>query len=262
MTRFVLFLLAFTAAISQIGTGADRTLIAEGDYVAQSEKGDKPLAHWKLSRLNSGDYEVTESFFNNPVVTQTFRFDAQFLPIGYAIRIVPASGDYARSHPNLPTAPTGFSCVYKGDELACDSEYEGKKSKGSVRAKQPYIVVLDEGWYADFTWLLTGAIRQMEHTGTKETTVSVYVIKDTKPDEITLDLDKPMTLAFVGEEKANVMDKMQTVKRYQERGSADHWVLLVTTDGLVASLSGEAKSAARFAMGNYKEYKPLEFHGR
>jgi hypothetical protein len=262
MARFVLFLLGFAAAISQIATGADRTLIAEGDYVAQSEKGSKPLAHWKLSQLNSGDYEVTESFVNSPVVTQTFRFDAQFLPIGYAIKIDPASPAYAHSHPNLPTTPAGFSCVYKGDELACDSEYEGKKSKGSVRAKQPYIVVLDEGWYADLTWLLTGAVRQMEHTGTRETTISVYVIKDTKPDEITLDPDKPMTLAFVGEERANVMDKMQTVRRYEERGSADHLVLLVTRDGLVASLGGKANSAAGFAMGNYKEYKPLELHGR
>jgi len=259
MVRFVLLLLALTSGLGQIGAGQDRKLMAEGDYVAQSENGNKPIAHWRLSQLSNAEYEVTESFVNNPVVTQVFRFDAQFLPIGYSIRIDPATGPYARSHPSLPTTPTGFSCVYKGDELACDSEYEGKKSKGSVRAKQPYIVVLDEGWYADFTWLLTGAVRQMEHTGTRETTISVYVIKDTKPDEITLEPDKPMTLVFVGEEKANVMGKLQTVRRYEERASSDHPVLLVTMDGIVASLSGKANSAAGFAISNYHEYKPLGF---
>lgn len=98
----------------------------------------------------------------------------------------------------------------------------------------------------------------MEHTGIKETLVNAYVIKDNETGGITLKADRPTKLAFVGEEKATVIGKMQTVRRY----SADHSVLLVTTDGLVAaaSLNGTANSA-RFAISNYRQYKPLEFNG-
>lgn len=82
--RFVFLILGLASCLGQICAAQDRTLMAEGDYVAQSEKRDKTVAHWKLSQLPSGDYEVTESFVDNPYVMQTFRFDVQFLPIGYS----------------------------------------------------------------------------------------------------------------------------------------------------------------------------------
>src|SRR5580700_6983709 len=58
--RVLLLVWGLVAGLSQMAAAQDRTLIAEGDYVAQSENGSKPVAHWKLSRLNSGEYEVTE----------------------------------------------------------------------------------------------------------------------------------------------------------------------------------------------------------
>jgi hypothetical protein len=126
MMRLLLLLLGFASCLGQICAAQDRTLIAEGDYVAQSESGSGPIAHWKLTELTSGGYEVTESFVNNPYVTQIFRFDAQFLPIGYSMSINPVPGPYTRPRPDLHS--TSFSCVYKADEVTCDAEYEGRKS--------------------------------------------------------------------------------------------------------------------------------------
>jgi hypothetical protein len=83
--RLLLLLLGLASGLSQIATAQDRTLIAEGDYVARSKNGDKPIAHWKLSQLTSDEYEVTESFVGNPYVTQIFRFDPQLLPIGCSL---------------------------------------------------------------------------------------------------------------------------------------------------------------------------------
>jgi hypothetical protein len=258
MMRSLILLLGFASGLGQIGAAQDRTLIAEGDYVAQNENGSKPLAHWKLSQLTSGEYEVTESFVRNPYVTQIFRFDVKFLPIGYSIAINP--GTSAQPRPDIHSM--NLSCVYKANELACDSEYEGRKSRTSIPAREPYTVALDEYWFADVTWTFTGVVRLMEHTGTSETLVNAYVIKDNEAGGIILTPDRSTKLALVGEEKANVLGKMQTVRRYEERDSADRSVLLVTMDGLVAaaSLNGPANSA-RFAMSNYQQYKPLELNG-
>ena len=260
MMRSLILLLGFASAVGQIGTAQDRALIAEGDYVDQSENGSKPVAHWKLSHLTSGEYEVTESFAKNPYVTQIFRFDAKFLPIGYSIAINPVLGTSAQPRPDLHSM--NLSCVYKASELACDSEYEGRKSRTSIPSREPYTVALDEYWFADLTWTFTGVVRLMEHTGTTEAMVNAYVIKDNETGGIILKPDRPTKLALVGEEKANVLGKMQTVRRYEERDSADHSVLLVTMDGIVAaaSVNGPANSV-RFAISNYQQYKPLEFNG-
>jgi hypothetical protein len=258
--RSLILLLGFASGLGQIGTAQDRTLIAEGDYIAQSQNSSKPVAHWKLSHLISGEYEVTESFVKNPYVTQIYRFDVKFLPIGYSLEINPALGTSAQSRPDLHSM--NLSCVYKANELACDSEDEGRKSRTSIPAREPYTVAIEEYWFADLTWMLTGVVRLMEHTSASEALVSSYVIKDNETGGIALKPDRPTKLTLVGEEKANVLGKMQTVRRYEERDSADHLSILVTMDGLVAaaSLNGPANSV-RFAISNYQQYKPLEFNG-
>jgi hypothetical protein len=159
-------------------------------------------------------------------------------------------GQSAQSRPDLH--PTSFSCIYKANELACDAEYEGRKSHASIPAKEPYTVAIDEGWFADITWIFTGVVRRMQHTGAGEALVNAYVIKDNETGGISLEPDTPTKLALVGDEKANVLGKMQTVRRYEVRDSADHSVLLVTMDGLVAAFIPNGKAdSARFAMGNY-----------
>lgn len=150
--------------------------------------------------------------------------------------------------------------------MTCDAEYDGQKSRTSVPARQPYTVFLNEYWFADITWTFTGVVRMMEHAGIKETLVNAYVIKDDPKDYVTgalvLKPDRPTKLSFVGEEKANVLGKMQTVRRYESQDSADHSILLVTKDGLVAAavLNGTADST-RFTISNYQQYKPLGFDG-
>jgi hypothetical protein len=255
--RLLILLFGFASGLGQIGIAQDRALIAEGDYIAQSENGSNPVAHWKLSHLASGEYEVTESFAKTPYVTQIFRFDVKFLPIGYSIAINPVLGSSTLPRPDLHSM--NLSCVYKGNELACDSEYEGRKSRTSIPAREPYTVALNEYWFGDVTWTFTGVVRLMEHTGTSEALVNAYVIKDSETGGIILKPDRPTKLVLVGEEKANVLGKMQTVRRYEEQDS--HSVLLVTMDGLVAaaSLNGPADSV-RFAISNYQQYKPLEFN--
>lgn len=263
MVRFLFLLLGFALGFSQNPKPTDRTLIADGDYVGQDEKGSKPIANWKLWHLSSGDYEVIESFVRNSAVTQTFRFDSKFMPIGYSLGISPTSG--AATHSGYTSShPMNIACAYKTTELTCDVEYEGRKSRTSIPASEPYVVFLDEGWWADVTWTLTGVIRVMEHTGTREAVVNSYVIKDNDTGGITLKPDRPMKLTLTGEEKANVLGKIQTVRRYEDRDSGEHTVLLVTTDGLVAvaSLGATALDSARLAMGNYQEYKPLGISGR
>jgi len=254
MMRLLLLLLGLAAGLSQIAAAQDRTLIAEGDYVAHSENGSKPVAHWTLSQLTNGEYEVKESFVRNPYVTQIFRFDAQFLPIGNSLAINPLSGQSPQSRPDLH--PTSFSCIYKANELACDEEYEGRRSHASIAAKEPYTVAVDEYWFADVTWAFTGVVRQMQHTGAREALVNTYLIKDNDTGGIALSPDTPTKLALAGTEQANVLGKMQTVRRYE---SADHSVLLVTRDGLVAAvIPKEPADSARLTMGNYQQYKPLE----
>jgi hypothetical protein len=261
MMRLVILLFGFASGLGQIGAAQDRTLLAEGDYVAQNENGSKPVAHWKLSQLSGGEFEVTESFVNNPYLTAIFRFDVHFLPIGYSIAINPIPSG---APPRAGLHSTNLSCVYKASELACDGEYEGGKSeRTSISVREPYMVFLDEGWFADVTWALTGVVRLMQHGGTKETLVNTYVIKDNETGTMILKPEPPTKLVLVGEEKANVLGKMQTVRRYEERDSTDPWVLLVTMDGLVANASLEGKrTSTKLAMSNYQQYKPLEFNGR
>jgi hypothetical protein len=117
-------------------------------------------------------------------------------------------------------------------------------------------VAVDEYWFADVTWMFTGVVRQMQHTGARETLVNAYLIKDNDTGGIALSPDTPTKLALVGDEEANVLGKMQTVRRYD---SADHSALLVTKDGLVAAvILKEPAESVRLIMGNYQQYKPLE----
>src|ERR1700730_14823271 len=60
MTRLLPLLLSTALLVSHSAMAADRTLAAEGDYVAQKDR-KKSLAHWKLWHLQNGEYEVAEN---------------------------------------------------------------------------------------------------------------------------------------------------------------------------------------------------------
>ncbi|MGA8212130.1 MAG: hypothetical protein WB799_00950 [Candidatus Sulfotelmatobacter sp.] len=228
-------------------------MAAEGDYIARTKTGDKLLSHWQLWRLSSGDYEVVDTSAKNASSVQIFRFDSQFLPIGYTKKFGPISVPY----PNFPTIPGGtISCQYQSAELICNAESsEGHKSTGSIAAKPPYVAI-GEFYDLDFAWFMTGVVRLASRSGTKDGVVNVYAMTDgAKVGEIELKPDSPMKVVPTGEETVQVMGKTQVVKKY-EWGSDDVPVLRVTAQGLVVSLSQRSNPAIGFAMSGYKEYEP------
>jgi hypothetical protein len=254
MARIVSLLLSFALAFSQTLLAADRTLAAEGDYIAQTKTGDKPLAHWQLWHLSNGDYEVVDTSTKNASSVQIFRFDPQFLPIGYTKKFGPISMPQV---PNVPTIPgRTISCQYESKELSCDAESsEGHKSTTSIAAKPPYVFI-GEFYDLDFAWFMTGVVRLASRNGAKDGVVNVYAMTDgAKIGDIGLKPDSPMKIVFTGEETAQVMGKTQVVKKY-EWGSNDVSVLRVTAQGLVVSLSTRSDPAVGFAMSGYKEYEP------
>lgn len=254
MVRIVSLLLSLALASSQIAIATDRTLVAEGDCVAQTKDGSKPLTHWKLWRLENGEYEVVDTSTKNAASVQIFRFDAQFLPIGYTIKSGPISDVPIKNFPKIPGWT--ISCQYKSTELNCEAESSGgRTSKASIPAKPPYVFI-GECYDLDFAWFMTGVVALASRNNASKGIVNVYALMDgSKLGEIGLKPDSPIKIVFAGEETAQAMGKTQIVRKY-EWGSNDIPVLRVTAQGLVASLSGKSNPAIVFEMSNYREYEP------
>ena len=252
MARIAPILLLFVLSSNQIAPAADRTLAAEGDYVAHTKSGDKPLSHWQLWHLNNGEYEVVDANIKKPSSVQVFRFDAQFLPIGFIKRWEPIT----THNPNLPKiSGWTISCQYGIDELSCHAKSsEGKESTTSIPAKPPYVFI-GEFYDLDFAWFMTGAVRLASRGNSRDGVVSVYALTDgAKPGDIGLKPDAPLKISFMSEETAQVIGETQVVKKY-EWGSNDIPVLRVTAKGLVVSLSHRTDPAIGFGISGYKEYE-------
>src|ERR1035441_374564 len=115
MIRIVSLLLSFAFVLAPTLLKADRTLAAEGDTIARTKTGDTPLAHWQLWHLSNGDYEVVDTSVKNASTVQIFRFDSQFLPIGYTKKFGPISKAQV---PNFPAIPgQTISCRYESRKL-------------------------------------------------------------------------------------------------------------------------------------------------
>ncbi len=259
MRRFTLLLASFALLFVRFAQSQDRTLIAEGDYAARRKEGEKILAHWKLWHLHNGEYDTVESTTRNALITQIFRFDAEFMPIGYALKFdpLPAASD---RHPNVLAdfRSMSISCDYKPQELSCGMEYDGRNSTVSIPAKSPYVFVPREFYALDFTWFLTGVVHLVERNEPKENGVNVYVMaaSKTKDHEIDLTPDVPTRLTFTGTQMAAVMGKNQEVRRYEESGPAELSVISVTSQGLVALISGKSAPTLGFGISNYVEHEP------
>jgi hypothetical protein len=254
MIRIVSLLLSFALASSQTLLATDRTLAAEGDYVAQTKTGDKPLSHWQLWRLSNGDYEVVDTSIKNASSVQIFRFDRQFLPIGYTKKFGPISMPQV---PNLPTiSGQTISCQYGSSQLSCAAESsEGHKSAAAIAAKPPYVFI-GEFYDLDFAWFMTGVVRLASRNGAREGVVNVYAMTNgAKAADIGLKSDTPMKIVFIGEETVQVIGETQVVKKYGG-GPHQQQILLVTSQGLVAKVIDSSTAGFAFAMSNYKEYEP------
>jgi hypothetical protein len=259
MTRLLPLLLSIALLVSRSAIAADRTLAAEGDYVAQKDR-KKSLAHWKLWHLHSGEYEVAETLVGPTYVVQVFRFDAQFVPDGFSLTI-----DTDRKRPKalrskapFTSHPTIVSCRYGLQNLSCEGENNGKTFTTSISAKQPYVFVPGEFYALDQLWLMTGIVRLTEHNHSEDDAVNVYAMLDNKLRAVG-----PIQLTYAGKQTATVMDKAQPVTEYEvwnggrEPGA---WVLSelsllqVTSQGLVASIRGKSDPRLGYAISNYKEY--------
>jgi hypothetical protein len=108
----------------------------------------------------------------------------------------------------------------------------------------------------DFSWFLTGIFR-LAPAGDKETTVNVYTYEDseTNPNEIILKPDEPVRFIFREDETAEIMGKLQVVKKYEYLGAGGFSMLQVTSEGLAAKGSMKSDAANGFAMTNYKKYE-------
>jgi TonB family protein len=257
MLRFTFILVSFALLFAQFAQSQDRTLIAEGDYAGHRKEGDKILAHWKFWHLHNGEYEAIESTTRNALITQTFRFDAEFMPIGFALKFDPLPAA-SNQHPSVPADfhSMSISCEYKPDELSCGTEYNGQNSISSIPAKSPYIFFPGEFYPVDFTWFLTGVVHLVERNA--KDTVNLYTIGDeqTKEDEIPLIPDTPIKLWFTGTETASMMAKPQQVRKYEVSGSTELSVLTVNSQGLVALMSGKSNPTVGIGISNYVEHEP------
>lgn len=234
MFRIVAFLLSFSLISGQTLLAGDRTLAAEGDYVAQTKTGDKPLSHWQLFHLGNGDYEVVDTSIRNASAVQIFRFDHQFLPIGYTKKLGQISTPQI---PNFPAiSEQTISCQYKSRELSCTAESaEGHKSAASIVAKPPYVFI-GEFYDLDLAWFISGVVRLASRIAAGGGVVNVYAITNgAKVTDIGLKPDSPMRIVFTGEEPEQLMGKTHFVRKYKW-GSADTSLLRVTAQGLVLSL--------------------------
>jgi hypothetical protein len=259
MTRVASLLLLTALLFSRTAPAVDRTLMAEGDCVAQKDP-NKPLAHWKLWHLRNGEYEVVETLAGIANIVQVFRFDAQFLPSGFSLRIdwlskVPA----AQRDAPFTYHPTTISCRYGAQDLSCETDNTGKKSAASIPAKRPYLFVPGEFYALDYLWLMTGIVRLTEHNDAEGNAVNMYEMVDNK-----IHSGHPIQVTLTGRRTAIVMGKAQPVTEYEVwmGGKPGEWVLSelsvlqVTSQGLVASVRGKSHPGLGFAITNYKEYEP------
>lgn len=273
MTRMLPLLLSIALLLSRPANAADRTLAAEGDYVAQSNP-HKPLAHWKVWHLRNGDYEIVEALaVPSQNIVQVFRFDAQFLPVGFSLTIDTRHTTPTTQRRKLPfeVYPTIISCTYGIQDLSCETDDNGKKSATAIPAKQPYVFVPGEFYALDNLWLMTEIVRSNEHIHSEDNAVDVYTTGlDNKihvGQPIQLDnkvhAGHPIQLTYAGKRTANVMGKSQPVTEYEvwTGNRPGEWVLAklsvlqVTSQGLVVSIRGKSDPAFGYAISNYKEYE-------
>jgi len=250
--------LSLVLLFSRPAGAADRTLVAEGDYVALSNP-HKSLAHWKVWHLRSGDYEVVETLADPTHIVQVFGFDAGLRPNGFSLTIDTRPTIPKGEKPLFPIYPTVISCQYRPQDLSCENDSNGKKSSLSIAAKQPYVFVPGEFYALDEIWFATGIVRLLEQNQPEDNTVNVYVMENNK-----IHVGRPIQLTRVGERTAIIMGKPQVVTEYEVWNGREpgEWVLnklsvlQVTSQRMVASIHGKSDPGFGYAISNYKEYQP------
>jgi hypothetical protein len=255
--RASVLLLSVVLLFTSTAHAADRTLAAEGDYVALQDR-NKPLAHWKLWHLQNGEYEVVETLAGPSHIVQVFHFDAQFLPSGFSLTIDTFPIRSKRRKRTFMVHPTIISCRYNIQDLSCESENNGTKSATTIPAKRPYVFVPGEFYALDRTWFMAGIFRLTEHNDAEAMGVNVYVMLDNK-----IRAGRPIQLTYSGKQTARLNGKVQPVREFEiwtesEPGAwvlRESSVLQVTSKGIVASIRGKPDPGLGYEIANYKEYE-------
>ena len=238
IVKCCVFFLLFHAIVC----AQDRTLLAEGDSVATTKSGSKPISHWKLWQLNNGEYEVIDTGVRNPSVVQTFRFDSQFMPVGFSMKRAPLDLQDSRV-PKLPGSAISFE--YGPKQLTCETiSGDGTKSTKTVPAVSPYVAI-GEFYDLDFLWYMTGVVH-LASSGKDNGLVHVYAMTEEKLREIELKPDRPLRISFDGDGTDLALGRTQRVKKYKSE----------TSGGLIGTDQGLIVRVNMYAIDNYKEYEP------
>jgi hypothetical protein len=250
----VILSFCFSPVIAQSAHNPSRTLVAEGDSILHTKDGDKLLFHWKIWRLDDGGYEVVDVSALNELAVQTYRFDAQLLPIGFGLQVGRPPG----ASNSGQASRTTISCEYKPKELHCKSESsDGHKSEASIAAEPPF-VCMGEFYGYDFLWLLTGVVRLASQGNATHGAVNTFDWTESKPWELGLEKDEqPITISLIGQETRQEEGKKQTFKLYQWDDKEAPFILRVNSQGIVVGMSTKSDPQRDMVtISNYKEYEP------
>ena len=249
--RALVLLCGVSVLLHQVVCAQERTLLAEGDSVALTTKGTKPLSHWKLWCLDNG-YEVIDSSTRNASSTQTFRFDSKFMPTGFAMKIGPLE---ISDHRRPEISGSEISCEYKSREILCESiAGDGTRSATKIAAVPPYVVT-GEFYDLDFLWFMTGVVHLLQ--GAKpDGSVNAYAVTSGRgPKEIELKIDKPIRIISDGNGSATMLGRVQPIKKYRW-GSAHGRLLTGTEQGFIVKIQPNPSLELGYAIDNYKEHVP------
>ena len=240
----------FPSTFAQPPSSTKRVLVAEGDSVYRTKQKETPTEHWKLWRLENGDYEVDEDSISRPGVIQIYRFDTHLIPLGFTWKIQNERSTDGKA----PTHSFVLSCQYLPEQLKCESESRGHKSEAVESARPPF-VMMGEFYGLDFNWFATGVVHLALKYGPKDTTIPVYFLTDGKAvGDIGIEPDQPIMIRLEGEEKDVVFGKEQTVRTFEGGGALRK--IRVAENGMVVGITSDRDPASGVGIANYKEYEP------
>ena len=251
---FALLALALPVAGAQVVRQPGRTLAAEGDSVMHSKDRDELVFHWELWHLSDGSYEAVDRSAYNKSLVETYRFDREFMPLGYTLQY-----DSPGKSTGAQDLKYSISCQYEPRKLRCAESDGGRNSEATIAAEPPFVCVGKFYGY-DFLWLMTGVVRLAAQENPKGGNVNTYDWTEAKPDELGLEKEeRPMTISLAGEETRDPKGAKVALKLYQWDNGDDEEPRILSVDhhGMVVSLAQKSKlEAPMITMENYKEYEP------
>jgi hypothetical protein len=216
----------------------------------QTSEGSKRYDDWKLWQEQDGEFSAEvvaspEAYPQGPTLTQIFRFDQEFLPIGYSL-IAAHSGTADRM---------SLTCRSDLKSLTCRTEFKGKVSSAVTKTQGASLVVLDDFVGLDQPWFLTAFFR-IAQQNRQSSSVDVYVLKEKAAEELVLELDSPPTEFKASDEKTTeAPSKTQFARSYEIGPKDEPQIVKVASNGLVVNTGFKGAKHLLFELVGYKQYK-------